>query len=62
MKLKPISMGLAAMVGLLGSSCIYEGRHRPTDVAASYLRGTAYVIGLTALYRRVKVRERGAEW
>lgn len=62
MKLKPMSMGLLAMVGLVGPSRIYEGHHWPIDVAASYLLGTAYVIGLTALYRQVKARERGAEW
>ncbi|MGZ8874624.1 MAG: phosphatase PAP2 family protein [Halobacteriota archaeon] len=49
MKLKPMSMGLLAMVGLVGPSRIYEGHHWPTDVTASYLLGTAYVIGLTAL-------------
>ncbi|MGZ7182104.1 MAG: phosphatase PAP2 family protein [Halobacteriota archaeon] len=62
MKLKPMSMGLLAMVGLVGPSRIYEGHHWPTDVAASYLLGTAYVIGLMGLYRRVKTRERGTEW
>jgi undecaprenyl-diphosphatase len=50
----PLSIGLLAMVGLVGPSRIYEGHHWPTDVAASYLLGTAYVIGLMALYRRVK--------
>ncbi len=62
MKLKPMSMSQLAMVGLIGPSRIYEGRHWPTDVVASYLLGTAYVVGLARLYRRVKARERGAEW
>ena len=57
-----MSMGLLAMLGLVGPSRIYEGHHWPTDVAASYLLGMAYVIELTALYRRVTARERGAEW
>ncbi len=61
MKLKPMSMGPLAMVGLVGSSRIYEGHHWPTEVVASYLLGTAYVIGLMGLYRRVRARERGAE-
>jgi undecaprenyl-diphosphatase len=50
----PLSLGLLAMVGLVGPSRIYQGHHWPTDVAASYLLGTAYVIGLMALYRRFK--------
>ncbi|HEY5519318.1 MAG TPA: phosphatase PAP2 family protein [Candidatus Limnocylindrales bacterium] len=50
----PLSAGLLVMVGLVGPSRIYQGHHWPTDVAASYLLGTAYVIGLIALYRRVK--------
>lgn len=54
----PLSAGLLVMVGLVGPSRIYEGHHWPTDVAASYLLGTAYVIGLMALYRRVKGHER----
>jgi len=50
----PLTMGLLGLVGLVGPSRIYEGHHWPTDVAASYLLGTAYLIGLMALYRRVK--------
>ena len=52
----PMTAGLLALVGLVGPSRIYQGHHWPTDVAASYLLGTAYVIGLMALYRRVKGR------
>jgi membrane-associated phospholipid phosphatase len=52
----PLTAGLLALVGLVGPSRIYQGHHWPTDVAASYLLGTAYVIGLMALYRRVKGR------
>jgi membrane-associated phospholipid phosphatase len=61
MKLKPMSMGLLAMVGLVSPSRFYEGHHWPTDLAVSHLLGTTYVIGLTALYRRVRARDRGAE-
>jgi membrane-associated phospholipid phosphatase len=46
--------GLAALLALVGPSRIYQGHHWPTDVTASYMLGTSYVIGLTALYRRVK--------
>jgi undecaprenyl-diphosphatase len=46
--------GLAAVLALVGPSRIYQGHHWPTDVTASYLLGTSYVIALTTLYRRVK--------
>lgn len=52
----PLTAGLLGLVGLVGPSRIYQGHHWPTDVAASYLLGTAYLIGLMALYRRVKGR------
>lgn len=53
----PLSIGLVATVALVGPSRIYQGHHWPTDVASSYLLGTAYLIGLMALYRRVKGRQ-----
>jgi len=46
--------GLGALLALVGPSRIYQGHHWPTDVTASYMLGTSYVIALTALYRRVK--------
>lgn len=46
-------IGLVAMVGL---SRIYLGHHWFTDVVASYLVGTSYLLGLAAIYRRVKTR------
>ena len=46
--------GLAGLLALVGPSRIYEGHHWPTDVTASYLLGTSYLVALTALYRRVK--------
>jgi membrane-associated phospholipid phosphatase len=45
---------LAGLLALVGPSRIYQGHHWPTDVTASYLLGTSYVIVLTTLYRRVK--------
>jgi undecaprenyl-diphosphatase len=44
---------LCALLALVGPSRIYQGHHWPTDVLASYLLGTSYVIGLTTLYDRV---------
>ena len=49
---------LCGLLGLVGPSRIYQGHHWPTDVTASYLLGLSYLIGLTALYRRVKARGR----
>jgi membrane-associated phospholipid phosphatase len=50
----PIVATLLAMIALVGPSRIYQGHHWPTDVTASYLLGTSYLIGLMTLYRRVK--------
>ena len=49
--------GLVAMVLLVGPSRIYQGHHWPTDVSASYLLGTTYLIALILGYRAVKERE-----
>lgn len=46
--------GLLGLVALVGPSRIHQGHHWFTDVLASYLLGSAYLIGLTELYRRVK--------
>lgn len=53
----PVSIGLVGLVGLIGPSRIYLGHHWPTDVAASYTLGLAYLVALLAIYRRVKARE-----
>jgi undecaprenyl-diphosphatase len=50
----PLTAGLMTLVVLVGPSRIYEGHHWPTDVAASYLLGTAYLVALISIYRRVK--------
>lgn len=52
----PVTAALLAPVVLVGPSRIYQGHHWPTDVTASYLLGTSYLIGLAALYRRAKAR------
>jgi undecaprenyl-diphosphatase len=51
---RPIVAGLLAMLALVGPSRIHQGHHWPTDVTASYLLGTSYLIGVISLYRRVK--------
>ena len=45
---------LVALIALVGPSRIYLGHHWFTDVIASYLLGGSYLLGLTALYRRLK--------
>jgi undecaprenyl-diphosphatase len=53
--LRRLAVGtLVLLLALVGPSRIYQGHHWPTDVAASYLLGTSYVIVLAALYRRVR--------
>jgi membrane-associated phospholipid phosphatase len=45
---------LVGMVALVGPSRIYLGHHWFTDTVASYLVGTSYLLGLMAVYRRIK--------
>lgn len=45
---------IVSMLALVGPSRVYLGHHWFTDVLASYLLGTTYLVGLTSLYRRVK--------
>jgi undecaprenyl-diphosphatase len=50
--------GLVGLVLLVGPSRIYQGHHWPTDVTASYLLGTSYLIVVITGYRQAKRRER----
>jgi membrane-associated phospholipid phosphatase len=45
---------LLGLLALVGPSRVYLGHHWATDVSASYLLGTTYLLGITAVYRRVK--------
>jgi len=51
---RPLLAALYGLLALVGPSRIYQGHHWPTDVLASYLLGTSYLIGLTALYQRAQ--------
>jgi undecaprenyl-diphosphatase len=50
-----------ALVALVGPSRVYQGHHWPTDVTASYLLGTTYLILVVEGYRRAKAAERPTE-
>jgi undecaprenyl-diphosphatase len=50
----PIVSALMGLIVLVGPSRIYEGHHWPTDVTASYLLGTTYLIVVVTAYRRAK--------
>jgi membrane-associated phospholipid phosphatase len=51
--------GLITVIGLVGPSRIQQGHHWFTDVTASYLLGLSYLIGVAALYRRLKAMRTG---
>jgi undecaprenyl-diphosphatase len=53
---RTIVIGLIGLIALVGPSRIQQGHHWPTDVTASYLLGTSYLIGVIALYRAMKAR------
>ena len=44
-------MSLTTMLALVGPSRIQQGHHWTTDVTASYLLGSAYLLALVQLYR-----------
>jgi undecaprenyl-diphosphatase len=56
-----VTGGLVGLVALVGPSRIQQGHHWPTDVTASYLLGTSYLVGVTVLYRRLKARSAGVQ-
>lgn len=51
---RAIVSGLTSMIALVGPSRIYLGHHWFSDVLASYLLGTSYLLALTSVYRRLK--------
>lgn len=47
---------LLALLGLVGPSRVYLGHHWFTDVTASYMLGTTYLLLITNIYRKVRIR------
>lgn len=60
--LRPVALrraivgGLVGLVALVGPSRVHQGHHWFTDVSASYLLGTSYLLALTRIYRELKAR------
>jgi membrane-associated phospholipid phosphatase len=48
-----VVVGLGALIAMVGPSRVYLGHHWATDVAASYLLGSSYLVLLTAGYQRL---------
>jgi membrane-associated phospholipid phosphatase len=53
---RSVSAALVGLVALVGPSRIQQGHHWFTDVLASYMIGTSYLIAVASLYRRLKSR------
>jgi undecaprenyl-diphosphatase len=53
---RAIVAGLVGLIALVGPSRVHQGHHWFTDVTASYLLGTSYLLALTRLYREIKAR------
>lgn len=47
---------LLSLIALVGPSRIYLGHHWFTDVTASYMLGTTYLLAITNVYRWVRIR------
>lgn len=47
---------LLALLGMVGPSRVYLGHHWFTDVTASYMLGTTYLLALTNVYRKFRIR------
>lgn len=53
---RAIVASLVGLIALVGPSRVHQGHHWATDVSASYLLGTSYLLALTRLYRTIKAR------
>lgn len=54
-RVKKVVLGsLLSLLALVGPSRVFLGHHWFTDVLASYLLGFAYLVGIIAIYRRVR--------
>lgn len=53
---RTVSSVLLTLLALVGPSRVYLGHHWFTDVTASYMLGTTYLIAITNIYRKVRIR------
>jgi len=53
---RTIVAAIVSLVSLVGPSRVYLGHHWFTDVTASYMLGTTYLVLLTNVYRKVRIR------
>jgi glycerophosphoryl diester phosphodiesterase/membrane-associated phospholipid phosphatase len=54
---RAVQFGAGSLLSLVGPSRVYLGHHWTTDVTASYLLGSSYVLGLGGMYGALKKRE-----
>jgi len=47
---------LMALLTLIGPSRVYLGHHWFTDVTASYMLGTTYLLAIVNVYRKIRIR------
>jgi glycerophosphoryl diester phosphodiesterase/membrane-associated phospholipid phosphatase len=52
-----VRVASASLISLVGPSRVYLGHHWATDVTASYLLGSSYLLGLGGVYRALKDRQ-----
>ncbi len=58
---RAVVAGLGGMIALVGPSRVFLGHHWFSDVVASYLLGTSYLVALSSVYQRMRRSRRNLE-